>query len=298
MAVVMITGCSSGFGFASALAFARAGDRVYATVRELAKGAELAKRAATERLDIRPVALDVTRAATFPAVIDAIVAESGRIDVLVNNAGILRPGAFEDVDEPTLREVMETNFFAPFLLARSVLPQMRRQRSGYIIMISSLSGIAGLAGDVAYAASKFAVEGASEALRHEVDRFGIRLALVEAGLYATGIFAKSITPDTLVPPGYPADSPYRALVEYRLAEVRARMPQAFDPGALAALLVRIARSDGRQLRWPADPVAEKVLATMLGQDDAARDAFLRGVSGTDWWSAGAESPQASTPRPR
>jgi len=290
MACVLITGCSSGIGQASALAFARNGDTVYASMRHPERAAPLRAAASRERLDIRPVGLDVTQPAQFAPLVERIVHEAGSLDVLVNNAGILRAGALEDLDEAMLREVMETNFYAPFLLARAVLPRMRAQRRGYIIMISSLSGIAGLPGDVAYTASKFAVEGATEALRHEVDRWNIRLALVEAGLYATRIFNASLPADTPLPDYYPPDSPYRPLVESRLREVRARMPTAFDPAAIGELLVRIARSDGTQLRWPADPVATKVLATMFGQDDATRDRFLREVSGTQWWSAGRAAP--------
>ncbi len=156
-----------------------------------------------------------------------------------------RAGALEDLGEPGLREVMETNFFGPMLLTQAVLPQMRRQRSGCIIMISSLSGIAGLPGDVAYTASKFAVEGATEALRHEVDRWNIRLALVEAGLYATRIFDSSLPATGPLPAAYPPDSPYRPLVEHRLRELRARLPQAFDPREVGELLVTISRSDGQ-----------------------------------------------------
>ena len=167
---------------------------------------------------------------------------------------------------------------------------MRRQNAGLIIMISSLSGVAGLPGDVAYTASKFAVEGATEALRHEVDRWNIRVALVEAGLYATRIFATSLPSGHELPADYPAQSPYRPLVEHRLRELRARLPDAFDPALIGRLLVEIAAADGTQLRWPADVVARKVLATLLAQDDATRDQFLRGVSGTDWWSAGGTAP--------
>lgn len=290
MPVVLITGCSSGFGFASALAFARNGDTVYASMRNLSKAGFLRAAAAKEELNIRFVELDVTKPVMFPPVIETIVRESQRLDILVNNAGLLRSGAFEDLDETALRDVMETNFFAPFLVTRAVLPQMRAQRGGYIIMISSLSGIAGLPGDVAYTASKFAVEGATEALRHEVDRWGIKLALVEAGLYATKIFAASMPAAAILPAGYPENSPYRALVEHRLQELRSRLPSAFDPAIIGELLVRISKSDGQQLRWPADDISKKVLATMFGQDDAGRDKFLRGVSGTEWWSAGGSPP--------
>ncbi len=296
MSVVLITGCSSGFGLASALAFARSGDTVYASMRNLTKAAPLRQAAAKEALTISVVGLDVTKPATFAAVIESIVSEAGGLDVLVNNAGVLRSGAFEDLDEAALREVMETNFFAPLLLTQAVLPQMRKQRRGYVIMISSLSGIAGLPGDVAYTASKFAVEGATEALRHEVDRWGIKLALVQAGLYATRIFDASMPADVVLPASYPQNSPYRLLVEHRLRELRARLPKAFDPGIVGDLLVKISRSDGRQLRWPADDIASKVLATLLAQDDAARDEFLRSVSGTEWWSAGRSPPSPTSSR--
>jgi NAD(P)-dependent dehydrogenase (short-subunit alcohol dehydrogenase family) len=290
MSIVLITGCSSGLGAAAALAFGRNGDTVYASMRDVANGAELRAQAARESLDIRSVSLDVGRPSTFGALLETIVRESGRLDVLVNNAGVLRAGAWEDLGEAAAREVMETNFFGPMLLTRAVLPQMRAQRGGYVIMISSLSGIAGLPGDVAYTASKFALEGATEALRHEVDRWNIKLALVEGGLYATRIFAASLPAGKMLPEGYPENSPYRALIEQRLRETRQRLPQAFDPMLIATLLVKIARSDGRQLRWPADEVATRVLSTMFAQDDAARDRFLRMVSATDWWSEGASGP--------
>jgi NAD(P)-dependent dehydrogenase (short-subunit alcohol dehydrogenase family) len=294
MSIVLITGCSSGLGHASALEFARNGHTVYATMRDPAKAGPLRAAAAAGRLDVRILALDVTQADTFDSVIGRIVAEAGRIDVLVNNAGVLRAGAFEDLEERAIREVMEVNFFGPFLLARAVLPQMRSQRSGLIIMISSLSGIAGLPGDVAYTASKFAVEGATEALRHEVDRWNIRVALVEAGLYATRIFDASLPAGHDLPPGYPTNSPYRPLVEHRLRELRARLPEAFDPALIGRLLVEVAASDGTQLRWPADATARKVLATMLAQNDAERDQFLRNVSGAEWWSRGETPPSPAT----
>ena len=150
MAIVLITGCSSGFGLEGALAFARRGDRVYATVRNTSQCVELEQLAAAESLDIHPRLLDVARSATFVDFVAQLVADAGHIDVLVNNAGILRPGAWEDLSEDTIREVMETNFFGAMLLTRALLPHMREHGGGFIINISSLSGLAGLAGDVAY----------------------------------------------------------------------------------------------------------------------------------------------------
>jgi NAD(P)-dependent dehydrogenase (short-subunit alcohol dehydrogenase family) len=286
MAVVVITGSNSGFGLEGALAFARNGDTVYASMRDPSKASRLQELAREEHLSINIRKLDITQPATFTAFVAEIVDEAGSLDVLVNNAGIVRPGALEDIPEAALRLVMETNLFGPLLLTRAVLPHMRAQGGGCIIMVSSLSGIAGLPGDLPYAASKFALEGATEALRHEVDRWGIRLALVEAGMYSTGIFDSYAAETVRLPDDYPQDSPYRALVENRLNEIHSRRSEAFDPRIVGELFVTIANSDGTQLRWPADAVATKVLKTMLGQDDAGRDEFLRMVAGTAWWSEG------------
>jgi NAD(P)-dependent dehydrogenase (short-subunit alcohol dehydrogenase family) len=289
MTTVLITGASSGLGMAAALAFARRNDTVYATVRSEEKAAVLRERAAGEDLQVHTRILDVTRTKTFPGLIDGIVNEAGRIDVLVNNAGIIHPGAWEDLTETAAREVMETNFFGPMFLARAVLPHMRSQGGGYIIMISSLSGLAGLAGDVAYTASKFALEGATEALRHEVDRWGIRVALVEAGQYATDLFNGKEE----LPPNYPGDSPYRALVASKLREFRAGKSGAMPAANVGDLLPRIADSDGSQLRWAADDVARYVLSRAHGLSDSERDEFLRGASGSDWWSRGEAQPDSA-----
>lgn len=286
MAIVIMTGSNSGFGYEGTLAFARNGDKVYASMRDVSKGEGLKKIARDEGLDIQIRSLDVNQAGTFDSFVQGIINEAGRIDVLVNNASIVRPGALEDISESSLRLVMETNFFGPFLLTRAVLPHMRAQESGYIINVSSLSGIAGLPGDLPYSASKFAVEGASEALRHEVDRWGIKLALVEAGMYSTGIFDTSFAGRNVLPDDYPTDSPYRLLIEARLQEIYDRMPEAFHPRGVGELFVKIANSDGSQLRWPADEVAVKVLASMFAHNDVARDEFLCMVSGTTWWSEG------------
>ena len=285
--VVLITGCSSGFGLEAALAFARNGAKVVATLRDLERGASLAEAAQAEGLAIEMAALDVAVPDTFAAAVARVVERHGRLDVLVNNAGVNRVGTFEDTTEATLREVMEVNLFGPLLLAKAVLPQMRRQRGGCIINVSSLSGVAGLPGDVSYTASKFALEGATEALRHEVDRWGIRVALVEAGLHATNIFADALSGPLPVPAG----SPYHPLIEQRMAKLAARLPEAFHPRSVGELLVRIAQAKDGPLRWPADAVAKRVLGKLFALDDAGRDAFLREVAGCDWWSQGESQPE-------
>ena len=290
MSVIVITGSSSGFGLEAALAFARNGDTVIATMRDTAKAGDLMARASVEKLELQVQQLDVTRSDTFESFVDTVVGEQGRLDVLINNAGIHRSGALEDLSEDAFRLVMETNCMGPLLLTRAVLPQMRKQHEGLIIMMSSLSGIAGLPGDLPYSASKFALEGATEALRHEVDRWGIRVALVQAGFYKTGIMAHNLNDSSSKSDDGYSDSPYRPLIEWQLDSLRDRISGAFNPEIVAKLFVTIANSDKSRLRWPADPMAEKVLETMLAQNDKERDEFLRNVAGSDWWSQGAEAP--------
>ncbi len=283
MQVVLITGCSGGIGLRATLAFARAGYRVIATVRDSSHATALREALATESLDARIETLDVARSDTFAPFVYQLLAREGRLDVLVNNAAVLPVGAAEDLDEGAWRAVMETNFFGPLLLTRAVLPVMRRQRAGCIIMLSSLSGMAARAGDAPYSASKFALEGFTESLRNEVARWNIRTALVHAAHYATGMFRTTAAGGL----GYcTPDSPYAPLIERQQRDLRETLSEGRDPSELAALLVHIAGADGSRFRWAADALAERVAQTVFAQDDAERQAFLREVAGVGWWVDG------------
>ena len=287
MKVALVTGSNSGFGLNGALAFARSGYRVYATMRDRSKSNVLRDLAGEEGLEIRIETLDMNQPSTFNAFISRIIDESGGIDVLVNNAGISRAGVLEDTSEKILRTVMETNYFGPVLLSKAVLPYMRERRSGHIIMVSSLSGLAGLPGDFSYTSSKFALEGATEAMRHEVDRWGIKVSLVEAGMYSTNLLGKSKDGEkSIFHHSYDKDSPYKELMEYKLQRIKDRLAEAFDPKIVGDLFVEIVKSNGKHFRWTADPVAKNVVSQLHGHDDISRDHYLRKISDTDWWSEG------------
>ncbi|QEH77122.1 SDR family oxidoreductase [Sphingomonas sp. C8-2] len=284
MRVVVVTGCSSGIGLETALAFAAAGDKVVATVRDPMRASTLRAEAQARALDVMIEPLDVTQAATFAGFVDGVVGRHGRIDVLVNNAGMLPAGAFEDIDEAGLRLVMETNFFGAALLMKAVLPVMRRQERGTIVNISSLSGLAARAGDAAYSASKFALEGLTEAVSQEVARWNVRVALVEPGSCATNMLAG------LAAWPVAEDSAYRPLVEAQRAAALSGADRQASPRTVADLIVRIAASRTDQLRWPADPLASSVLATLWRGDDGDRLRFLREAADVDWWISGEERP--------
>jgi len=185
--VVLITGCRSGFGLRAAITAARAGHTVYAGLRDLSTRAALDGAAAG--LELHPVQLDVTDAAQREAVVAQILQEQGRIDALVNNAGVALGGYLEEVTEAELRRVFEVNVMGVWALTALVLPGMRAQGSGHIVNVSSVSGRIAMPGLGVYAGSKFALEGMSEALRHEVAPFGVRVTLVEPGPYRTDMTA-------------------------------------------------------------------------------------------------------------
>jgi NAD(P)-dependent dehydrogenase (short-subunit alcohol dehydrogenase family) len=187
--VVLVTGCRSGFGLLIAEGAARRGHVVYAGLRDPSTDEELRRR--THGLDVRPIALDVTKEADRKAAIERIVMEQGRIDALVNNAGTPLGGFLEEVDEDELRAVFEVNLFGIWLLTKEVLPAMRAQVSGTIVMMSSRSGRSAFPALGTYASSKFALEGLSEAWRHELHPLGIDVYLVEPGPFKTDIWERN-----------------------------------------------------------------------------------------------------------
>ncbi len=184
-----ITGASSGFGLAFARHALARGYNVVATARTVAKLADL-EALAPERVLVQ--ALDVTRDGEAEAAVAAAVARFGRIDVLINNAGYGIVGALEETPVAELRAQMETNFFGAVRVTRAALPQMREQRSGAIVNITSLGGQLSFGGYSAYSASKFALEGMSEALAQEVAPFGIKVLIVEPGAFRTEFAAAAL----------------------------------------------------------------------------------------------------------
>jgi NAD(P)-dependent dehydrogenase (short-subunit alcohol dehydrogenase family) len=181
--VWLITGASSGFGRAIAEAALDRGDRVVATARDAGQLNNLA----TDD-GVHVIALDVTDPEQRLGAVDQAVETFGRIDVLVNNAGRTQVGAVEETTDDELRSLFELHFFAPVALTRAVLPHMRAQGGGAIVQMSSVGGQITAPGFGAYCATKFALEGITQALYDEVAPFGIRTLIVEPGAFRTGLF--------------------------------------------------------------------------------------------------------------
>lgn len=184
MTTWFITGASSGFGRAFAEYALDKGYNVVAAARNMAALREIEALAPARVL---AVGLDVTKPAQAVAAVEAAVARFGRIDVLINNAGYSLVGAFEETPDEELRAMMETNFFGALHVTRAALPQLRAQRAGAVVNISSLGGQLSFAGFGAYSASKFALEGMSEALAQELAPFGVKILIVEPGQFRTAL---------------------------------------------------------------------------------------------------------------
>jgi len=244
----LVTGASSGFGLLIALELARRGYRVAAAMRDLSRSDELLRAAeqAGIRRRIETVQLDVTDTASIEAAAADTLARYGRLDVLVNNAGMAVGGFVEEVPMEAWRAQFETNFFGLVAVTRAFLPAMREQRGGKIIQISSVSGRAGFPGFGPYAASKFAVEGFSESLRHETAKHGVQVALVEPGSFRTAIWSKGLAGMHTRP-----DSPYREELNALLAYTKRTAATAPDPQEVADLVGRLAeRRKLSRVRYP------------------------------------------------
>lgn len=183
--VAVVTGSSSGIGLETSLILARNGFITYATMRTPEKDAELKTVVEKENLPVKVVQLDVTNDNSVKNAIKTITSEAGKIDVLVNNAGYALGGALEDLSMDEIKAQYETNLFGVIRVIQSVLPIMRRQRSGIIVNLSSGAGIFGYPGGSAYVSTKFAVEGLSESFRYELEPFGIKVILIEPGFIRT-----------------------------------------------------------------------------------------------------------------
>jgi NAD(P)-dependent dehydrogenase (short-subunit alcohol dehydrogenase family) len=192
---VLITGASSGFGLLTSVTLARRGWRVLATMRDLTRRDRLEEAARVvgvlDRIEF--LALDVTNGEQIAALAASIAARSTPLDALVNNAGFAVGGFAEDVSDAELRQQFETNFFGAAAVTRAFLPQFRRQGSGHIVFVSSISGRMGFPALSSYVASKYALEGWAETLRLEMKPLGVQVALVEPGSFQTDIWSRNAT---------------------------------------------------------------------------------------------------------
>ena len=244
--IALVTGSSSGFGLLTSIELAKAGFRVIATMRDLGRRERLDQAASAAgiiaQLDVR--ALDVVNFSALPAFVDGVVRDYGRLDVLVNNAGFAVAGFAEDIKLEELRYQFETNFFGAVAMTKAALPTMRRQRSGHIIMVSSIGGLLGSVTVSSYSASKHAVEGWSESLRLEINALGIKVVLVEPGAFQTDIWTRG----AVMGEQATKQSSPNIQRSQRMRERIQALPKR-DPIEVARLIAKIAQDPNPKLRY-------------------------------------------------
>jgi NAD(P)-dependent dehydrogenase (short-subunit alcohol dehydrogenase family) len=258
MAVALVTGASSGIGFATAVTLARGGHTVIATMRNPNGAGELLKIVTEEKLAVEVAALNVDEDASVREAIGKALAERGHIDILVNNAGVGGGGAVEEVPLDFFRQMMETNFFGALRCIKAVIPSMRERRHGCIVNVTSIAGRVAMAPQAPYAASKFALEALSECLAQEMKAFNVRVAIIEPGVIATPIFSKAKP--------LPEHSPYPQLRRLR-AMFAASLANPTSAYVVGEQIRQIVDGDSWQLRYPVGPDAGPFMKWRAGKTD-------------------------------
>jgi NAD(P)-dependent dehydrogenase (short-subunit alcohol dehydrogenase family) len=295
MAIILITGASTGIGQEAAIHLARRGHRVYAGVRSPDKVDDLRQRAADENLPLQVVRLDVVDQASVNAAIREIMDAEGRIDVVVNNAGIGGGRAVEETPIEEARAIFETNYFGQARVIAAVAPIMRAQQGGRMIIVGSLAATNTMGCHAHYSASKRAMTALSEALAFEMAPFNVRVAIIEPGVVITPIWGKGEMPAD--------DSPYGVAIKRLMRFFEYGFTRPAMPEDAAAAIVEAIEAEDPKFRYPVGADAEECIAArarisdeewiaMNRLDDAAFARRWKEVSGVDYYSealAAAES---------
>ncbi|MEV7287250.1 oxidoreductase [Streptomyces sp. NPDC093252] len=256
--VWFVTGASSGFGRAITEAALADGDVVIGAAR---RAAALDDLVAAYPDQVEALELDVTDTGAAGAAVAEVLARHGRIDVLVNNAGRTHVGAMEETTDDELRALFDVHVFGPAALTRAVLPAMRERRSGAIVQMSSMGGQLSFAGFGAYSATKFALEGLSEALADEMREFGVRVLIVEPGAFRTGLFRGGTAGASADGGHYPAVTGTRRMI------AAGDGSQPGDPAKAAALVLAALAAPDAPLRLP---LGDDAVSAVLAHADRVR----------------------------
>ena len=271
MKIAVVTGTSTGIGLTTSLHLARNGYQVFAGMRNLAKADALQTAAAAENLPVTVVQLDVCDTDSVKQAF-AEIEKTGPVDVLINNAGIGGAAPLELVPEAEHKQMFETNYFGVVRCIQAVLPSMRERQTGSIVNITSAVGLQATPNQIAYSASKWALECLGEALSHEVYRFGVRVVNVEPGVIMTSIFENSAEQTR-----YDKTSPYQPIMRRNGKVFSAGFKRAVSPDLVAETILESITTDDYKLRWPVGPDAEGFMAartTVPSEDWIAMGADL------------------------
>ena len=244
MKVAIVTGSSSGIGFATSVMLARNNFYTYASMRNIAKADRIKDIAKKENLPLQAIQLDVTDDRSVKDAVSKVLEEKKAIDVLVNNAGYGLMGCVEDLSMAEVKAQFETNLFGVIRVTQAVLPAMRKQKHGVIINVSSVAGRIAFPVSSAYASTKFALEGLSESMRYEVEPFGIKVVLVEPGVIRTNFVNAIVTPKAFSP-----NSPYAQMMQRVAAGFGSKMEQATPPEEVAKVILKAVIAENPEPRY-------------------------------------------------
>jgi NAD(P)-dependent dehydrogenase (short-subunit alcohol dehydrogenase family) len=262
--VAVVTGSSSGIGFATSLKLATNGFYTYASVHNLDRSRNINEIASKERLPLQVVQLDVNDDSSVKGAIEKIMSEKGRIDVLVNNAGYGLIGAFEDLSIEEIKSQFETNFFGVIRVTQQLLPVMRRQKRGIIVNMSSVNGRIALPSISAYVSTKFAIEGVSESIVYELEPFGIKVVLIEPSIVKTNFKDKIILAKKALDP----NSPYSQLMQKLSDRINLMMENAIEAEEVAKTILRVVTVENPQFRYTVGDDAATLMEIRKNMSDA------------------------------
>lgn len=274
--VAVITGANSGIGRSVAVHLATKGYQVYATVRDPAKATKLLAMADAAGTSVELATMDIGDDASVKAGMADIMARAGRVDVLVNNAGVGGNAVLEECPVSLYEEVMNINVYGAVRCSQAVLPGMRERGRGAIVNITSIAGRLAALAQQPYVASKWAFEGVSEALAQEVAPFGIRVVIVEPGVTKSAIFAKNI--DAPNQSGA-YDAHYRRLFQFYAAGNK----NATDPLEVGRVIEHAITTDTPKLRYPCSWGGVEISEARKALSDEAWAAMMTHESDAEYY---------------
>lgn len=265
MKIAVVTGTSTGIGLSTSVHLAANGYRVFAGMRNLAKAGPLREAAAERSLPVEVIEMDVTDQQSVDTAF-ATARAAGPVEVLVNNAGIGGATPLELTPEDEHRAIFDTNYFGALKCIQAVMTEMRERRAGTIVNITSMEGRVAIPDQIAYSASKWALEAAGEALAHELYQFGVRVVNIEPGVIMTNIFNNS-APKTR----YDKHSPYKHIMRRNGKMFAAGFRSNTQPDVVAEKILEAITTDNYKLRWP---VGEDAISMLEGRANITDEAWV------------------------
>jgi NAD(P)-dependent dehydrogenase (short-subunit alcohol dehydrogenase family) len=259
MAVILVTGSSTGISQEAVIHLAQCGHRVFASCRNPATATELNDRITASGLDIEVLPLDLLDQATITRCVDSVIAKAGRIDVLVSNAGIGAGGALEETPLETIKEVYESNVFGTLAVMQTVIPHLRKQGSGRLVNVTSLAAVNVFGCHGTYSSSKAAMEAMCTALSQELAQFNIEVSLIEPGCVMTPMWTKGEPPAE--------DTPYTRAYERIMGFGTFGLGRAASTIDCAEAITDAIESEQPQFRYPVGPDAEDFFKAYRAMND-------------------------------